>query len=794
MSSSSPGRGPNLSPRRWDEHARADYYVGKQVDQFYLRKRIGQGGTAWVFLAEDVARRCEVAVKILNRLDMGDRFQHEVTLLSTIEHPNLVPVLAAGTTADGDPYLAEPFVAGVDLREVLAHGRLPWRTVLEIGIQIADALHALNLAGIVHRDVKPANIMQVEDGPRPVWVRLIDLSHAKVTERWQPPVLHVVEPPERHKTRTGVVLGSPGYIPPEAAQGIVDARFDVFSLGVTLYQLCTDKLPFAEGFSTPRPLREACPEIPGDLEAVIFKALAPECAERWASAELMRRALEAVRLAHPEERSPDRLFAGSFDLLSVLGTGATATVYRAHHRRLRRPAAVKVLTRGTQADEDDRLRFDREALILGLLDHPCVPRLYEYGVTGGQPYLAMQLCAGEPLTGFCWPEKHLDPAQVVTIGLQLAGALAAVHAAGIVYRDLSTANVLVDFGADGPIAHLLDFNHSLVSDGFYAQLDERYATPPELRRKPGRELRLDTMDYSAPELRAGQPASSASDVFALGVLLYRALTGKRPLAPGGAEPEPASALCPSCPESLEELLARMLRADPRARPTLAQVETYLHDAHEELSGEPKAAAPTGPPGPPAAETGGPPHLAQTAQRPRSVRSIVAILAGLVVAGVCGWMLGRAGSHEESPQPSVQPSADPPPAFGAEVSPNPEPCEQPADVDGPLLCEGTPQPAPASKPSPRPRRASTASGPKSFADHMAAAEPSLARCLENAGTPRRPLNITVAWDADHRRLGEVRVRNEASSSPTSRCATQHLQGLEVPFDPAQPVRQHTFLGK
>ena len=790
MTSPSPARGPTSSSRRWPEHARADYYVGKQVDQFYLRKRIGQGGTAWVFLAEDIARRCEVAVKILSRLDMGDRFQHEVTLLSTIEHPNLVPVVAAGTTADGDPYLAERFVAGVDLREVLAHGRLPWRTALEIGIQIADALHSLHQAGVVHRDVKPANIMQVEDGPRPVWVRLIDLSHAKLTDRWQPPVLHVVEPPERHKTRTGVVLGSPGYIPPEAAQGIVDPRFDIFSLGVTLYQLCTDTLPFAEGFQSPRPIRELCPEIPEDLEAVILKALAPECAQRWSSAELLRQALEAVRVAHVDERSPDRLFAGAFDLLAVAGTGASATVFRAHHRRLRRPAAVKVLTRGVQADEDERLRFDREALILGLLDHPCVPRLYEYGVTGGQPYMAMHLCKGKPLAGYCWPEKHLDPAQVIAVGIQLAGALQAVHAVGVVYRDLSTSNVLIDFCEGGPNVHLIDFNHAQVTDAFFAHLDERYATPPELRRQPAKELRLDKKDYSAPELRAGQPASPASDVFALGVLLYRSLTGKHPFSPGILEPKPASTFCGACPESLEGLLARMLRADPRARPPLAQVLTYLHDAREELDGDSKTADASTEPSPTTSQ-----GEVAPASTVRPAARVLGLVVGLVAAGFCGWLLGRSGSERGTTPP---PAPELPIAAATIVDAGeptaPELCEQPVDTDRPPLCEGTAQVDPTSAPSPRPRRAGAAASGKSFTNRLSAVEPQLARCLDQAGVPRRPLSVTVAWDPENRRLGEVRVRNEASSSPTSRCAIQLLQGLEVPFDPAQPFRQHTFFDR
>ncbi|MBP6369162.1 MAG: protein kinase, partial [Burkholderiales bacterium] len=198
-------------------------------------------------------------------------------------------------------------------------------------------------------------------------------------------------------------------------------------------------------------------------------------------------------------------------------------------------------------------------------------------------FAVTELCPGAPATVFVRPDNHLRPDETIAAGLQLAGALAAVHAAGVVYRDLHPGNVLI---AREPLrASIFDFDQAQVSPEFYAALTERWATPPEERPQPKHDKRLQNMDYAAPEVRAGAAFSAASDVYALGLLLYRLLTGKRPFPVSGGEPTPARRVCPTCPRGLEGLLLAMLNPRPDMRPEFARILTTLHDEQEELAAE-----------------------------------------------------------------------------------------------------------------------------------------------------------------------------------------------------------------
>ena len=137
-------------------------------------------------------------------------------------------------------------------------------------------------------------------------------------------------------------------------------------------------------------------------------------------------------------------------------------------------------------------------------------------------------------------------------------------------------------------AWLFDFDQSQVSPAFYSRLVERYATPPEERLEPANERPLRRTDYAAPEVKAGGVCTPASDVFALGLLLYRLLTGFRPFPAQGGEPTPARKVCPACPVELERLLALMLDADPGQRPSLAVVQETLECELELLAAEHEA--------------------------------------------------------------------------------------------------------------------------------------------------------------------------------------------------------------
>ncbi|WAS96403.1 serine/threonine-protein kinase [Nannocystis punicea] len=584
----------------WPEYKEvgADF-IGEVLDgRYQVVRRIAKGGMAHVFLGKDQTRKCYVAIKLLRACgpEVTRRFAVEAEVLSNIQHANIVRAVGFGQTLDAQPYMALEYLEGETLSQRLARGPLPWRDAAEIGVEIAGALHALHVAGVVHRDIKPDNIMLASGADQPV-AKVIDLGLASVGAPFREAQDARFTPqPDRHKTQLGRVLGTPDYLPPEAGYCEASPRLDVYSLGATLYQLCTQFLPT---LTAARPIHEVCPgsDAPEDLSQLLRSALAFDPADRLPSADHLRRGLLAILAAHPRTPEPRHLFGGSYDRLEVIGVGASAVVFRASDRELSREVALKVL-RYADRSEDDAIRFRRAAKILSALRHPCIPRILHFGVDAGQAFAVTELCTGSPATNFVTPERHLRPDEAIAVGLQLASALSAVHEVGVIYRDLHPGNVLIARG-ESPKAWLFDFDQAQVSPEFYARLTERWAPPPEERPSPANERPLRNMDYAAPEVRAGALYTTASDVYALGLLLFRLLTGLRPFPPRGGEATPARKVCPACPPGLERLLLVMLNPGPHTRPGLAEVQRVLEDEQAELAADSEAEDETD-----EAETGG----------------------------------------------------------------------------------------------------------------------------------------------------------------------------------------------
>ena len=508
--------------------------------RFVLLETIGVGGEAVVARARDEQLRTIVAIKLLRSDDdeLQDRFVGEAEMLANVQHPAIVRVLAHGR--DELPggsvwYMALELLAGPNLGQRLADalaggGPLPWRQVVEIGIQIADALDAAHRKGLIHRDVKPGNIMLAEPGD-PTRVKLIDFGCARVTESYRDPTGFVPEP--RRRTGVGLAIGTPGYLPLEAGLAPADERFDVFGLGATLYQLLTGQLPGVEPL---RPLHEVHPgcDAPADLGLVLAAALALEPGDRTQSAAELRCALAAIRNAHPERRTSSRL-DGRYELISVLGTGAKGEVYLANHRGCGHDLALKFLR---SCDPDDRLRFEREAKLLALLDVPGLPRFYDYAPEAEQPYIAMACATGVPAARFCLASDRirLTHGEVIEVGRQLARSLAGLHSRGVLHRDVNANNVIIELGRT-PRATLIDLGCAALMPEYYTHVSRRYVTPPEARIVIP-DGGIENLPWSAPEVKAGEGWTGKSDVYSLGLLLYRLLTGKLPTIPGDDEPTP----------------------------------------------------------------------------------------------------------------------------------------------------------------------------------------------------------------------------------------------------------------
>ena len=264
--------------------------AGQMLDHYRLIEAIGQGGMATVYRAQDTRSPREVAVKVLSSSVGGDRrfvrrFRREAGIATRLNHPHILPVLAYGE-ARGVVYLVMPLVRGQTLQDVLSkRSPGPADAGRWIG-QVAAALDFAHRKGVIHRDVKPSNVL-IDDHGRAL---LTDFGLARLVEGTG--------------TLTGsMLMGTPAYVSPEQARGQpVDARTDQYALGVILYQIAVGRLPFDADTPmgtvlmhiqqpVPRP-RSLNPDLPPAVEAVILKALAKERSERFPSVAALGRAYQ----------------------------------------------------------------------------------------------------------------------------------------------------------------------------------------------------------------------------------------------------------------------------------------------------------------------------------------------------------------------------------------------------------------------------------------------------------------------------------------------------------------------
>jgi serine/threonine protein kinase len=288
-----------------------DRRIDTEVGGYRIVEAIGKGGTSVVYRAEHVRLGRTAALKLLTpqlgESDFRDRFLRESKLAASLDHPNIVPVYDAGE-ADDVLYIAMACVDGSDLKALLVEeGRLPLRRALRIVSQIASALDAAHARGLVHRDVKPANILI---GPNDRAL-LSDFGVVK-------------ELTSRGATRTGSFVGTIEYCAPEQIEGRdVDRRADVYALACVFYECVVGTSPFqrssdvailnAHLHAAPPRLTKAAPDLPADLEAVLSKALSKSPLDRYGSCGEF---VAAVRAASSERRLHHRRLALSLAVLS----------------------------------------------------------------------------------------------------------------------------------------------------------------------------------------------------------------------------------------------------------------------------------------------------------------------------------------------------------------------------------------------------------------------------------------------------------------------------------------------
>jgi serine/threonine-protein kinase len=278
--------------------------IGQRFGPYEILGKLGGGGMGVVFRAWDERLHREVAIKLLyddyKMPGIRERFLLEARAASALNHPNICTIFDIGEQ-NHNPYLVMELLEGETVKDRIARGALSAEEIVRYAMEIADALTAAHAKGIVHRDVKPANIFLVAMPNGKCQAKVLDFGLAKIGLE----VRGGRESRSLDLTSAGATVGTLAYMSPEQARGeSLDARSDLFSLGIVLYEMATRQVPFRGATSalmfvqlfshTPEPVRNWNESIPRELEKIIFKLLAKECKKRFETAEELREALIKV--------------------------------------------------------------------------------------------------------------------------------------------------------------------------------------------------------------------------------------------------------------------------------------------------------------------------------------------------------------------------------------------------------------------------------------------------------------------------------------------------------------------
>jgi serine/threonine protein kinase len=300
-------------------HRHTTSLLGRKLGPYEILAWLGKGGMGEVYKVQDSRLDRIDALKILpaevaSNPERLKRFVREAKAASALNHPNIATIYEIGE-AEGFHYIAMEFVEGHTLADQLRSRRLEMAEILDIGIQVAEALETASKKGIIHRDIKPANIMLTSEGR----VKVLDFGLAKITKLQGQAVNTITQ------TESGAIMGTLQYMSPEQMLGQeIDHRTDIFSLGVVLFEMTTGRRPFPASDTTqliatiltqqPKRPSELNPSIPAALENVILKALEKKPEQRYSSAHELRVELERLRLPSPvmADLSPSRLLRHYF--------------------------------------------------------------------------------------------------------------------------------------------------------------------------------------------------------------------------------------------------------------------------------------------------------------------------------------------------------------------------------------------------------------------------------------------------------------------------------------------------
>jgi serine/threonine protein kinase len=550
--------------------------VGSRLREYDILETIGKGGMGSVYRAKHIYLEEERAIKVIhsrhaNNKAIVDRFIREGRILTKLKHPNLVQLFELGTLDEDVFFISMEFIQGESVLDRIHRlGRIRIPDALRIAKEVAKGLHSVHEKGIVHRDMSPDNILIVTDEQENETVKIIDFGIAK-------PLFECTH----GYTLANDFTGKVEYCSPEQCglleeDEVIDRRADIYSLGVTLYEMLTGRLPFyactPQGYilkhanESPKPVStHFLPgEFPEFLDKVITRMLMKKREERYSSMEGVIHDLNLIDSCPdliPIKEMKDSnslqigdLFARQYLLQKKIGIGGMGVVYKAIDTFLQTPVALKILDSRVVQNEHTLERFKREVILTRKVAHPNACRMFECGEYKGIHYVTMEFLEGQTLREILDVNERLTPEVGLPIMHQVLLALQEVHRSGVIHRDLKPENIMV--GSDQK-AYVMDFGISI------SEQTERLTQAG---------VRIGTPEYMSPEQFEGKTIDQRSDIYAIGVVFHEMLTGKLPKS--GIKPRE---IVRDFSAELESLILKCFERDPENRfQSVNELLTALH--------------------------------------------------------------------------------------------------------------------------------------------------------------------------------------------------------------------------
>ena len=366
--------------------------AGTHINQYKIIASLGSGGMGEVYLAQDVRLGRKVALKLLyddvtKGADWVKRFEQEARAASSLNHPNIITIYEVGQSA-GSHFISAEFIDGQTLRQRLKLSPISLHEALDIAIQVATALAMAHDSNIVHRDIKPENVMLRSDG----YVKVLDFGLAKFIEKRLLGLQWGSDPDAETQglvnTNPGSVMGTVNYMSPEQARGLhVDARSDIFSLGILLYEMLTGRMPFEGGSASeiiisilqkrPLPMARFSPDVPLEMERIVGKALSKNREERYQTIKDMLIDLKRLKrgLEFEAETSNELEQELSRQLLSTGSAGVRVSQERLSRERTSSQQQQPVHTEEVATSQTTSHPSSAEYIVQGIKQHKRVALL-----------------------------------------------------------------------------------------------------------------------------------------------------------------------------------------------------------------------------------------------------------------------------------------------------------------------------------------------------------------------------------------------------------------------------------